>query len=59
MGQAAVPLILEELWARPDHWGPALTAITGENPVPPEDAGRLGAMAQAWLQWGKDRGLIS
>jgi hypothetical protein len=58
MGPAAIPLILRELQRNPDHWFWALTAITGENPVEPEDAGHLQAMTRAWLQWGDKRGYI-
>jgi hypothetical protein len=53
LGPQAVPLILEELQRAPDHWGWALEAITGENPVPPEAAGDVDAIARAWLRWGR------
>ena len=33
--------------------------ITGENPVPPEAAGKVRQMADAWVEWGKLQGLIS
>lgn len=56
MGQDAIPLILRELARGPDHWFWALHAITGENPVPAEDTGRLGRMSQAWLRWGAAHG---
>jgi hypothetical protein len=56
MGQAAVPLILRELEREPDHWFWALSAITGANPVQPEQRGRLQQMAQAWLEWGRANG---
>lgn len=56
MGEAAVPLILDELRREPDHWFWALESITEENPVPPEDAGRVQAMTAAWIRWGKERG---
>lgn len=58
MGPDAVPLILRELSKEPDHWFWALVAITGENPVRPEDAGDLDKMAKAWIQLGRDRGWI-
>jgi hypothetical protein len=57
LGPPAVPLILEELVRAPDHWGWALQSITGENPVPPEAAGDVEAIAAAWLRWGRDRGI--
>ena len=59
MGTAAVPLILEELRREPDHWFWALEAITEENPVSSQDAGRVPAMVTAWLRWGIERGFIS
>jgi hypothetical protein len=58
MGSPVVPLILEELQRRPDHWFPALGAITGENPVNEADAGNIRRMTAAWLEWGRSRGLV-
>jgi hypothetical protein len=58
MGEPVVPLILEELQKEPDQWFWALEAITEEDPVPPKDAGKVRLMAQAWIDWGKQRGLI-
>ena len=58
MGLPAVPLILAELQREPDQWFWALEAITDENPVPPESAGRVQQMAQAWIDWGKQHGLV-
>jgi len=59
MGHTAVPLILRELQSKPGHWFWALRAITGEDPVSPEERGKVRAMAAAWIQWGKERGHIS
>lgn len=59
MGLPAVPLILEELQREPNQWFWALEAITEANPVPPEDAGKVRAAAQAWIDWGKQHGFIS
>jgi hypothetical protein len=58
MGWVGVPLILEELQREPDQWFWALEAITGENPVPPESAGKVRLMAQAWIEWGIRQGLL-
>jgi hypothetical protein len=58
IGPAAVPLIFRELQRNPDHWFWALTAITGDNPVKPEDAGDVERMTQAWLEWGKQHGYV-
>lgn len=56
MGKAAIPLILAELKKKPGHWFWALKAITGEEPVLPEQRGRMKQMAEARLRWGKEHG---
>lgn len=58
MGADVVPLILEELARESDHWFWALKAITKADPVKPEDRGDIRAMAEAWLRWGREEGLI-
>ncbi|NVJ20656.1 hypothetical protein HUW62_05395 [Myxococcus sp. AM011] len=58
LGRPAIPLILRELRESPNHWGWALTSITGENPVPAEDAGRLRKIRDAWLRWGVSQGIV-
>lgn len=58
MGPEAVPMILRELQHRPAQWFWALRSITGEDPVDPEDAGRVRKMAEAWLDWGRKRGYL-
>jgi len=58
LGQAAVPLILQELQKAPDHWFWALSAITGENPIPPEHEGDLEKMTADWIQLGMERGWL-
>jgi hypothetical protein len=57
MGPEALPLLLRELENRGGHWFWALKAITGVDPVPAEDRGRIQAMRQAWLRWGREQGL--
>jgi hypothetical protein len=57
MGVTAIPFILEELRRQPDQWFWALEAITDENPVPPEVAGNVPLMAEAWIEWGNKNGL--
>ncbi len=59
MGLAVLPLLLHELATEPDHWFWALKAITGVDPVPPESRGRIRAMAEAWLRWGRQQGYLS
>jgi hypothetical protein len=58
MGRPVVPLILEELQREPDQWFWALEAITEQNPVPMEAAGKIRQMAQAWIEWGAQQGYL-
>jgi hypothetical protein len=58
MGPNVIRLILRRVQTGEGHWFLALRALTGANPVKPQDAGRLAKMAQAWVEWGKQRGLI-
>jgi hypothetical protein len=58
MGSPVVPLILEELRREPDQWFWALEAITEQNPVPPEAMGKVRQMAQAWVEWGEQEGIL-
>src|SRR5437588_440948 len=53
LGDAVVPLMLHDLEERPQLWVWALPAITGANPVQPEDAGNIAKMSEAWLRWGR------
>ncbi len=56
MGEAAVPLILEELRDRPAHWFAALQSTTNANPVSPGSS--PAASRDAWLAWGRGHGFI-
>lgn len=56
MGKQIIPLLLLRLAIRPHHWFWALRAITGENPVDSTQAGKVKAMADAWLKWGRKHG---
>lgn len=58
MGRPVVPSLLRDLARKPDHWFWALRVITGIDPVPPADRGRIKKMAEAWLKWGKAQGLL-
>jgi len=58
MGEAVVPLILEEMRREPGHWFWALQAITESNPIPPGAFGNVREMTDAWLAWGRAQGLI-
>ena len=59
LGSAAAPLILRELQRRPGHWFWALRAITGEDPVRLEQRGKIKEMAEAWIQWGVESGVLT
>jgi len=56
MGKDVVQFILQDLKATHSDWFWALTAITGENPIPNGDAGNVQQMTEAWLQWGRTQG---
>ena len=58
LGPAALPALLQEVRQRSDYWFWALNAITGEDPVQQEDLGNVPKMSEAWLTWGRQRGLI-
>ena len=58
MGPQAVPFLLRELRVEPYQWFWALKAITGVDPVPPSSAGRVREMADCWLRWGHEEGLL-
>jgi hypothetical protein len=48
IGRPALPFILAELEHETDHWFWALEAISGENPVPANQAGR----SKTWRRRG-------
>ena len=58
LGRPVIPLILKSMRQEPGYWFWALEMIARENPVPPESAGHTRQMKQAWLNWGKEQGLI-
>jgi len=56
--ERAIPLILDELQKRPSWILIALFDITGERPGLPQHAGRLQALTDDWLQWGRAKGYL-
>jgi len=56
-GDELARLLLEELESEPDHWFDALAAITGDDPVLPEHD--FDEAVNAWLDWGRQKGLVS
>jgi hypothetical protein len=57
MGPDVVPLLLRDLEQGPHLWVWALPEITGEDPVPPSDAGNIRKMSEAWVRWGRQKGV--
>ena len=58
LGPAVLPVLLRDLAETGRFWFPALNAITGENPIPPDAAGDVERMTDAWIGWGRANGLI-
>jgi hypothetical protein len=58
MGPKVVPAILRHIDKYPDHFSYALLQLTGENPIVPDDCGRILNQCKTWVQWGKDKDLI-
>ena len=56
LGAGALPLILRELAINGGHWFWALFAITGQDPA--ASATNIASAREAWLQWGRDHGLL-
>lgn len=54
MGERSLPLILRELEDHPDHWFPALFAISGQDAA--TGTTTFEAAVAAWLRWGSERG---
>lgn len=57
MGPIAIPLLLEELRDRPDHWMWALSALAGEDPA--EGTQTFRVARASWLRWGQEQGYLS
>lgn len=58
LGWDVVPLLLSDLRAGRGFWFTALAEITGIRPFDPRDAGRSKRMSEAWIRWGKRKGII-
>src|SRR5947209_7076908 len=56
LGAPVVPLLLADLERTHRHWFAALSELTGANPVPQGEAGRIRRMAEAWVRWGREHG---
>ena len=58
MGKEVLPLILHDLEATQAPWFWALQAISGADPIPPDDRGYVDRMTRAWIRWGIQRNLV-
>jgi hypothetical protein len=57
LGRPALPALFRDLEQTGDgHLALALSTITGEQPVPAEDRGRIREVAEAWLRWARQKG---
>lgn len=55
MGLDVLPLIFQELRDGGGRWHWALKAITGADPVPETDRGKVHLIKSAWLKWAEGR----
>lgn len=58
LGEPAVKFILQSMEKQYDDWFYALRAITGEDPVTADMAGDVTRMSDAWIQWGRAKGIL-
>lgn len=58
LGPRVVPLLLADLGSPGSLWFIALREVTGENPVPHEDRGKIRKMDEHWLAWGRAHGYV-
>jgi hypothetical protein len=58
LGWSVVPLLLKDMRDNKRFWFPALYEITNVRPFDPSDAGNGKRMLEAWMKWGRLKGLI-
>ncbi len=57
LGASALPSLFRDLEQTGDgHLSKALTAITGAQPIAPEDRGQIRKIAASWLNWARENG---
>ncbi len=56
-GEKALHFLIDELRASDANWFWALSMISRENPVEPEQQGNFFAMKEAWLNWARAKGM--
>jgi hypothetical protein len=58
LGPDIVTALLEDLLKTHDDWFDALSRLTGEDPIPPQDYGFISRMAGHWELWGRRKRLL-
>ena len=58
LGPAIIPLILEYMTNHGGHWEQILITLSSENPMRPEEAGKVAKNRQRWLEWGRQKGYL-
>jgi hypothetical protein len=59
LGTIGLPFVFRDLEQTLDgHLSSALVAITGAQPVPPEECGQIELVARRWLEWGRQNGFL-
>lgn len=53
--EKVIDLLLRDMKANRREWFWALSYLTHENPITPQDSGKLDRMIDAWVRWGKQR----
>lgn len=57
MGPAVLPFLLRDVEQNAESWFWALAAIAEEDPAPEGVRGDRNAIAKAWLDWGRQKGI--
>jgi len=59
LGPAALPFVFRDMEQTFDgHLSSALAAITGAQPVPAEEGGKIQKVAERWLSWARANGYL-
>jgi hypothetical protein len=53
-----IRLLISDMQKSHRPWFSALSYITKENPIERVDAGKMDRMIEAWVGWGRDKGLL-
>src|SRR5260370_1968460 len=55
--QEIIRLLIRDLQQNRRMWFWALSYLTQDNPIKPQDAEKIDKMIDAWTTWGKDKGI--